>query len=109
METITAGELSPDIQTEWMDIFKADFGDRIIESLETLITRETDPMLVTKIADGILKFDSLNENAISYKCAALCNMGKRGLAKKSYDHFCEKYLEILGESYSKPFRKLFGS
>ncbi len=110
VQIVSRGELCPDLQTEWMDTFKADFANEITNILSTLPFQrpeiQNNHQLILSIAEGMLTFDSLNEDAIAMKCSALYGMGKKGLAKHSYDHFCREYEQILGENYALSFNDL---
>ncbi len=68
MKTVSAGEICPDIQTEWMDVFKVSIENKLIDGLERLLRTQKDPDLLVLISDTILKYAPLNEEAISLKC-----------------------------------------
>lgn len=93
------GELLPDITEEWIDRFKEDYSillsDILLESIK-LPEVKSELMLLLKLAEIILSSDSLDENAIQYKCYALHYLGKKGLSKQCYENFCEEYTRILG-------------
>ncbi|GHT69277.1 hypothetical protein AGMMS50239_35780 [Bacteroidia bacterium] len=58
------------------------------------------PIIQLKIADSLLKIDSINEEALRIKCKALIKMGKKSLAKTTFDNFSREYKSLLGEPYS---------
>ncbi|MHA7830255.1 MAG: hypothetical protein ACX93O_04090 [Flagellimonas sp.] len=106
LRTISVGEVCPDIETEWMDEFKRDIENRLIDGLEELSKKLKDSSLQILLADTILKFAPLNEEAISLKCSTLFNLGKKGLAKKAYDNFCNEYYSMLDTKYDITFKDI---
>lgn len=105
------GELLPDVQIDWIDEFKADFSNMILDML-TGFTEDADVKkndhLQNHIADCILNHDTINEDAIALKCSILYRLGKKGLAKNAYDSFAREYKNILGTEYPVPFNNLPG-
>lgn len=103
------GELLPDLQIDWLDEFKADFSNMILDTLaefSTLPEIKTNLHLLNHIAECILKFDSTNEEAIALKCSTLCQLGKKGLAKAAYDSFVREYQNLLGTTYPATFNEV---
>nr|WKN35451.1 hypothetical protein K4G66_24055 [Tunicatimonas sp. TK19036] len=113
IEIASRGDLCPGLQLEWMDSFKADFANDITDALSSLPQRKPDinddHHLLLNIAECMLKFDTLNEDAIAMKCSALYSLGKKGLAKHSYDMFSKEYKQVLGENYPVSFNELLHS
>jgi two-component SAPR family response regulator len=58
------------------------------------------------LADCILVYDPLNEEAFAMKCSVLYHLGKKGVAKNLYDSFCREYKQSLGINYSVSFNNL---
>jgi two-component SAPR family response regulator len=110
IDIVSRGELCPGLQTEWIDNFKADFANKVTDLLSSLPYQRAevrdDHHLLLNISECMLKFDTLSEDAIAMKCSALSHMGKKGLAKHSYDMFCKEYRQILGEDYILSFNEL---
>jgi DNA-binding SARP family transcriptional activator len=105
LELLSYGNLLPNIQLEWIDNFKTDFSNSIIDTLMSVLNNRQNsfydnPDIQLKIADSLLKIDSINEEAIHIKCKALTVMGKKGLAKTTFDNFTREYKSLLGEPYS---------
>lgn len=108
INALSAGEICPDIHTEWMDNFKVDISDRVIDGLERF-SKSTDNLnLHVLIGTTILKYAPLNEEAILMKCRALYLMGNKGLAKKHYDRFCAEYMSLLDSKYEVSFSEVVG-
>lgn len=106
LNIISAGEICPDVQTEWIEPFKVDISNRIIDGLDYLSKNQKNLSLLELIANTILKYDPLNEEAIIIKCHSLYAMGKKGLAKQCYDDFCKEYLSLLDAKFNVPFKDI---
>jgi two-component SAPR family response regulator len=103
------GEMLPNIRFDWIDDFKADFSNNVIDTLLKLAALPAispNNQLIIHIADAIFKYDSINEDAIALKCAALCRLGKKGLAKTVYESFAKEYNMLLGTAFDVPFNEL---
>jgi two-component SAPR family response regulator len=102
------GVLLPNIQLEWLDEYKAEYSNLIIEKLFQIMEREDvkqDLILVVKIANVVLLHDSIDEEAIIKKCYALYHLGKKGKAKQCFDKFTEDYRNLLGTEYKYTFNQ----
>jgi DNA-binding SARP family transcriptional activator len=111
LELLNYGALLPNIQLEWVDNFKTDFSNLVIDTLMQVINNSKNPFydqqdIRLKIADALLEIDSINEDAIGIKCSALINMGKKSLAKTTFDNFNKEYKLLLGETYSGSIKNL---
>ena len=62
--------------------------------------------LLYQVAECILKYDTVNEDAIAIKCAALYNLGKKGFARNAYDSFCREYKNLMEIEFTIPFNEL---
>jgi two-component SAPR family response regulator len=109
LNIVLAGAMLPDLQTEWIDSFKADFSNDLIDSL-LYITRtkrfELSPSTRMDIADAIFIHDSLNEDALKLKCQTLIQSGKNGLAKGVYNSFSKEYFTLLGTPFKLSFEQV---
>jgi two-component SAPR family response regulator len=106
LNIISAGEICPDVQTEWIEPYKVEVSNRIIDGLDFLSKNQKNLSLLELIANTILKYDPLNEEAIIIKCKSLYDMGKKGLAKQSYDDFCKEYLSLLDAKFNVAFKDI---
>ncbi|QBN17419.1 hypothetical protein [Flavobacterium nackdongense] len=106
LNIISAGEICPDVQNEWIEPFKVEVSNRIIDGLDFLSTNHKNLSLLELIANTILKYDPLNEEAIIIKCKSLYALGKKGLAKQSYDDFCKEYLTLLDAKFNVAFKDI---
>jgi DNA-binding SARP family transcriptional activator len=107
------GNLLPNIESEWLDAYKADYSNLLIDNLFRMSERndiKDDTVLIVRITNIILLHDCIDEDAIVKKCCTLYNSGKKGKAKQSFEKFAEDYKNILGTSYKytfAQFRDLF--
>jgi DNA-binding SARP family transcriptional activator len=103
---LSFGEFLPQIQTEWMDEFKSVFANEIIDGLSSLF-KEKEVMsnfsLQYHLAECILVYDPLDDEAFTRKCSVLYRVSKKGMAKSFYDSFCRKYKQVLGIDYAVSF------
>ncbi len=104
VELLTLGPMLPNIQMEWVDSFKNDFSNAVIDVLLHYLNHSGQPYtdnlsIRLKVAESVLKFDPISEEAIGVKCNTLYKMGKKGLAKAAFDNFSKEYKTLLGETY----------
>jgi two-component SAPR family response regulator len=106
---LSFGEFLPAIQTEWMDKFKSGFANETIDGLSLLFNLKevrNNLSLRYHLAECILVYDSLNDEAFAVKCSILYNLGKKGMAKNLYDSFCREYKKSLGIDYAIVFNDI---
>ena len=110
MAITSAGKLLPDVQNEWMDVFKEDFSNLFIEVFLMLAGRiyekKPDYDLLYHMAKCLLQYDTVNDEAIAIKCSALYHSGKKGQAKYAYDSFCLEYRNLMGTDFDVTFQEL---
>lgn len=97
------GKLLPGIENEWIDKFKSDFTSLLVKVLLFALSQheiKTDSDLRLKVVDVILVHDSLEENAIVYKCNLLYKTGQKGLSKHAFDKYCSEYQQMLNTAPS---------
>lgn len=100
------GNFLSNIEYEWLDAFKSDVSNEIIDSylqFANSVKITDDPKFIIKIANDIFYFDPVNEEAMVLKCKALSYLGKHSLAKSTYENFNKEYREIYGEDFDKNF------
>jgi two-component SAPR family response regulator len=106
---VSKGELLPNIQTEWIDSFKSDFSNQLIDLLLEVYKQPVvckSPQICINLADAIFMHDSLNEDALSIKCHNLVQMGKYGLAQKAYTCFVKEYKTLFNSDFIHSFEKV---
>lgn len=100
------GTLLPDMQFEWTDRFKADYADRFILLLSRIRDKGSvafSPQIRIRLADAILAFDSLDEDAVRVKCQALIRLKRHGIAKNVFNAFTQEYERLMDEKYRQRF------
>lgn len=106
---LLVGEMIPNLQNEWVDVFKAQFASEIIDVLSALFSDDSvkeNFSLRYHLAECILVYDPFNEDAFSTKCTVLYHLGKKSVAKNLYDSFCREYKQALGINYGVAFNDL---
>lgn len=106
IQVTTRGILLPNLQEEWIDAFKGDYTNLIIETFTNIIQNKDiikDPIMILRIADVILKHDSIDEEIAKMKVRTLFNLGKKNQAKTCYDRFSEDYKNFMGVTYKETF------
>ncbi|GHT18283.1 hypothetical protein AGMMS4957_00260 [Bacteroidia bacterium] len=112
LELLNAGVMLPNIQFEWVDEFKTNFSNEVIDTMMQVVNNPKNTFhnnldISLKIADCLLKIDTINEDALGMKIKALSAMGKKGLAKSVFDSFAKEYKALLGETYRGSLNHFF--
>lgn len=90
----------------WLDDFKAEISNVIIDTLISYSENfdiADNPDFILHLADAILNFDIMNEEAIHLKCKALIIQGKHNLAKETFSKFTKEYKTMYNSPYPKTF------
>lgn len=90
----------------WLDDFKAEISNVIMDTLISYSENfdiPDDPDFILHLADAILSFDIMNEEAIHLKCKSLIIQGKHNLAKESFSKFTKEYKVLYNIPYPKSF------
>lgn len=106
LQIISAGELLPNIQEDWMDNFKSDYSNLVIDALLSIKENKNladNPKLLILVADTILVLDTLNEDAIKLKCKSLIKLGRIKIAMDVFNSFCKEYKVLLNEEFECSF------
>jgi two-component SAPR family response regulator len=94
---------------EWLDEYKAEISNIIIDTLLNYAEREgveADPDFILRLADSVLNFDMLSEEAIQLKCTALTTQGKLNLVKETFLKFIKDYKTLYNVEYGKTLSDL---
>ena len=100
------GSFLLNLNYEWLDSFKSDISDRIVDTLVNFgenFTIEEEPDFMINLADSIFNFDSINEEAMFFKCKAQNLMGKHSNAESTYKKFIKEYEILYGQKYKHSF------
>jgi DNA-binding SARP family transcriptional activator len=106
---VKRGSLLPNLQGSWLDNFKSDVSNQIIDTLIEYAQKldgEKDDKLLLEIADAVFAYDSINQEALVIKCSVLNKKGKYSLAKTWYDHFVKEYKNLYAENYPRTFEEV---
>jgi len=109
LSVISGGEMLHNFQFDWIDSFKADFSNSLIDILLEIIKSPNislSPQDSIIVADAIFIHDFLNEDALKLKCSALIRMGKNGLAKGVYNSFAKEYQTSFGSTFKYAFDQI---
>jgi len=109
LSIVSSGEMLPDLQVEWVDPFKANFANDLIDLLIE-VSRQNEHAFslseLVNIADTLLIYDILNDDALKLKCRSLVKMGKNGLAQTAYNSFVKQYFTLFGSKYNYSFAQI---
>lgn len=109
LELLLRGPMLPNMELDWLDMFKAQFSESTIDFLRRQLDRKDLPeKVIVKAADTIFLHDYLNEDALRAKCRVFYAQGKAGLAKNLYDSFCKEYKDSIGLPFSVSLKDLIG-
>ncbi len=106
---LSFGEFLPNVHNEWMDGFKSEFANEIIDVLGSLFYVKdviNNLSLQYHLSEAILVYDPLNDEAVAKKCSVLYQLGKKGMAKNFYDSFCREYKKALDMTYTVSFNDI---
>jgi two-component SAPR family response regulator len=91
---------------EWLDEFKAQVSDRIMDTLVEYGQKadiKAEAEFIIHLADCIFNFDLVNEEAMILKCKAQYCLGKHSHAKATYDKFFKEFVTMYNQEYDKAF------
>ncbi|WP_318348546.1 hypothetical protein [Aquipluma nitroreducens] len=109
MEITQKGAFLMNANYEWLDDFKSDVSDKIVDTLVAYAEKcdlKTDAEFIVHLADCIFNFDRSNEDAIILKCKAEYCLGKHSLGKLTYEKFIKEYKQLYNEEYKRSFNEL---
>jgi DNA-binding SARP family transcriptional activator len=109
---VRKGNLLPNIQANWIDPFKSEISNKIIDALlacSAELDMDKDDKVLLDIADSIFNYDPINQEAMVLKCSVLNKKGKHSLAKDWYNHFAKEYRTLYGENYPKTFEEVIST
>ncbi|SFW15091.1 DNA-binding transcriptional activator of the SARP family [Sinomicrobium oceani] len=102
---VSRGTMLPQTEVEWIDKFKSDYANRVLDILVPFIETpgkfsEEEELLILR---AILTTDPLYEPAVQRKVAILVKNGKHTLAGKTIAHYKRLYENFYGEVYPSDF------
>jgi len=105
-EFVKRGRFLKGINWPWLDEIRGFTGNQVIDNLLNLAAvyqKELNLTEIEKIAQRILDYDDLNEEAIYLQVWALQKTNNSNLAKFNFTSFTKKYESSFGEPYPMNF------
>lgn len=106
---LLSGQLLPYVQTDWLDPFKSNYSNAVLDAAIKLSKQESIKAkneLLIQIANSMFAHDKTDEYALILKCQALYKNGRTSLAKTTFDTFCNEYKAMLNTDYAKTFNDI---
>jgi two-component SAPR family response regulator len=106
---IQKGSLLLDTDYEWLDEFKAEVTNEIMDRLLLYahsVDMAADPEMLIQTTNHIFHFDPVNEDAMQIQCKVLASLGKHSLSKRVYEKFVKDYKSIYNEDYNRSFHSI---
>lgn len=103
---IRLGDFLPNLSKEWLDPYKFEVSNKIIDIYTPELSRVWDDKeydLLIDYCNNILTFDVVHEISIRYKVAALKNQKKHEQALKVYQSFTNLYHQFYSEKFTVSF------
>ncbi len=111
-DLLSRGRLLKDCNYDWLYPIKSEltfmFVNQAMQAAENMDEYEDD-RLKFNLAEVILKWDSLNENALKLKIRMLNKMGRYGEAKLAYDSFSAEFTRSFQMPYGIKYAELIRS
>ncbi|MCA1760125.1 MAG: hypothetical protein LC658_10180, partial [Bacteroidales bacterium] len=105
-EFVKQGRFLKGTNWPWLDEIRGFTGNQVIDNLLNLASvyqKELNLTEIEKIAQRILDYDDLNEEAIYLQVWALQKTNNTNLAKFNFSSFTKKYESSFGEPYPMNF------
>lgn len=107
-EMVKRGRFLKGTHWSWLDEIRGYTGNQVIDillNLATIYQKEMNLIGIEKIAQRILDYDDLNEEAIYLQVWALQKANNPNLAKFSFNSFIKKYEANMGEPYRMNYQQ----
>ncbi|MFV0592030.1 MAG: LamG-like jellyroll fold domain-containing protein [Draconibacterium sp.] len=105
---VESGSLLKGIDWLWLDDSRGFIGNQVMDNLLKLanyLQKEKRISDVEKVAQRMLDYDELSEEAVSLQIWAHQQANNSYLAKFQFDSFCTRYKKSMGESYHLNFNE----
>ncbi|MGE7776091.1 hypothetical protein ACQKLP_15285 [Chitinophaga sp. NPDC101104] len=106
LEIVQRGAFLRTTHYEWLDDVKFQVADAVTGLLLRYMStadRQTEADFILRAANAIFLFDNLNEEALTYKCRILNQLGRHSLARDAYEKFAKEYRESYGQEFGTAF------
>jgi hypothetical protein len=109
LKIIQDGPALQNIHADWLDKYKLDISNAVTDNIIEYISKEgktQDADFIVRMADALLMFDIVNEEAMIVKCKTFAQIGKHSLAKAAYHNFAKEYHHLYNEAFPKSFNQI---
>ena len=103
------GTLLQGYEYEWLDSYKSEYSELLIGLMMKAASDpavSADPTYMSRIADCILREDSLDEFAVKTKCRVLYMEGHHGLSRAVYEKWREDYMKMLDSEPEMTYKSI---
>ncbi len=100
------GVLLPKLEYEWLDRFKGEITNEILEMLTPCFGSPKyikHKKLMQRLTETVIALDPLNEQALSYRLGSFLEDGKHALARHTFESYQKAYFNFYNEPFSKNF------
>jgi len=92
---------------EWLDPFKSEISNDIIDTLLGYIESSNDSAeFLLNLTNCIFQCDPVSEEALKVRCRLLIKQGKHSLAKETYSRFVKEYKLLYDDTYELGFKQV---
>ncbi|MDN5205705.1 hypothetical protein QQ008_30250 [Fulvivirgaceae bacterium BMA10] len=109
LDLLERGNILQNMHHEWVDHFKNKISNEVDILLSQIYHSEGSklgPEINTRLANTILLFDNLNEQALKILIRELMTSGKHGQAQQAYKAFAKNYRVLYGEAFEIEYQDL---
>ena len=106
LPVLERGPLLKDESYPWLDPIRTEVHDQVVRLLLRMSGSPGGPApdeTRLRIAETMLLFEPLSEDALRLKVRLLTTAGRHAAARAAYDAFAREYRDVVGKSYSGPF------
>ncbi|MCD7974023.1 MAG: DUF1040 family protein [Candidatus Azobacteroides sp.] len=111
MELASGGILLPNVNLEWADAFKTEYNEFLSDVLTKAVRIpefNKDLKLLLRIANLLLLYDNLDEDAVRLKCRVLFDLGQKGVSKQCFDKYVQDHVKLLNAKPNFTYKEMFG-
>ena len=106
LKMVGNGSLLPKLDYEWLDLFKGEISNEILEMLTPCFYSDeclSNQKLMLRLTKAFTTLDPLNEQALNYQLNVYLKEGKHALARHTFESYRKTYFNFYNESFSKNF------
>lgn len=105
----SGGTLLQGYEYGWLDSYKSEYSELLIGLMMKAAADPAiaaNPSYMSRIADCILREDSLDEFAVRTKCRLLYDAGHHGLSRSVYEKWREDYMQMLDSEPEMSYKSI---